>query len=376
MFDTGENLPQRTRARNGAVALLAGLQLPAGYLAAVIPWGGLVRGFTDTDGIDLLWTALNGRAPAIAIALGARTKRAGSVDGFASKHSLGLDAYFFSNHRRDETDGRLAPDVVALADVHADPGLDTMMEHAEELLIGQYPGSVPSIKQIEFVDEDELRTEGDFTLWVQRYSVVVDRIIKPNRTVIQLLVDMRTKVRASNASVANLTAEALSVTTSAVWTLTKTAADGWGNAGGSSKRKLAGDGYVTFTIAALQVGNGVAIGLSPTDPNQDISSIRYGFQLAGAGVLNIYESGVLIGAFGTYAIGDVLRVQRTGTVITYRRNGEVLYTSLGATFGQLIVDVALHTAGAALPGIRMFDGLASVPFAWQNLVGATAVQTP
>jgi hypothetical protein len=82
-FDTGLGGAQRTLIRNGAVFLLAGLLKTAGgYLQAVIPWGGIVRGYTDDQGIDELAIALEGRSPAIAIALGDCTLEPVGIGGF------------------------------------------------------------------------------------------------------------------------------------------------------------------------------------------------------------------------------------------------------------------------------------------------------
>ncbi len=193
-FDTGLAIAQRTAIRNGAVTLLSGLlKANGGYLAAVIPWGGVIRGYTDDNGIDMLFTALNGRAPAIAIALGDRSSKPAGIGGYTFHGPIELLVYYFSNQRRDPVDGRLAIDVVGAASNTADPGLEVMMEHGEELLIGQRAGSTTSIKQIVPVAEEEIRTEDLFTLWVQRYAVTVDRVINPLRGVTELLVGMRSK---------------------------------------------------------------------------------------------------------------------------------------------------------------------------------------
>lgn len=191
-FDTGLPRPQRTTLRNGAVALLSGLKRPTGYLQAVVPWGGVVRGYTDDEGIDQLWRTLEGRSPAIAIALGDRTNEAIGMGGFNFKGTLELLVYFYSSHPRDLEAGRLSADAVAIASNTADPGLDVMLEHAEELLVGQRAGVSATIKQIRLAREEELRTEGGFSLWVQRYAVEVTRNINPHRGIELMLTELRT----------------------------------------------------------------------------------------------------------------------------------------------------------------------------------------
>lgn len=197
-FDTGLSRAQRTLIRNGAVTLLAGLLRPVGYLQAVIPFGGIVRGYTDDPGIEALHLALNGRAPSIAIALGDCTLQPAGMGGFNFKGECELIAYHYSNHWRDHELGRHEIDVAGIANNAADPGLDVMMEHAQQLLIGQRAGSSATIKQIVPLREEELRTENGFTLWAQRYSVTVSRTIDPYRGVTQILDEIRTKVRTSD----------------------------------------------------------------------------------------------------------------------------------------------------------------------------------
>lgn len=212
-FDTGLAMPQRTLIRRGVVELLSGLKRSnGGYLKDVVSFGGVVRSFTDEVGIDLLWTTLQGRTPAIAVALGDRITAAGGIGGTRGIGELELLVYFYSQHARDIMAGRHEKDVVAVADDSKDPGLDVMMEHAEELLIGQRLGATAvtnpvgevnrataSIKQIVFGREEELRTEHGFTLWVQRYQVTVTRSINKLRDVSQLITELNTKTRTSDA---------------------------------------------------------------------------------------------------------------------------------------------------------------------------------
>lgn len=211
-FDTGLAMPQRTLIRRGVIDLLAGLKRSAGgYLHAVRPFGGIVRSFTDELGIDLLWKALSGGSPAIAVALGDRATHPTGMGGFKGAGELELFVYVYSSHPRDMLTGRHEADVVAAASNTADPGIDVIMEHVEELLVGQRVGATavtspvnevnratPSIKQIQFGREEELRTEVAFTLWLQRYSVTVTRSIDKYRNVSQLLEEIRTKVRTSD----------------------------------------------------------------------------------------------------------------------------------------------------------------------------------
>ena len=219
-FDTGLAKPLRTLIRDGVVELLSGLLAPTGYLRAVIPWGGIVRGYTDELGIDLLWAALNGRAPAIAVGLGDRVAKPAGMGGHNHTADLELVVYLICNNQRSTTEGRHKADVRALASDLLDPGLDVMMEHAEELIIGQRVGgtsstnavgevwrSTPAIKQIVPTREEELKTDNTATLWAQRYALTVLRTINPKRGVTQMLEELRSVIRTTDEDVEDIVAE-------------------------------------------------------------------------------------------------------------------------------------------------------------------------
>lgn len=213
-FDTGLPRAQRTLIRAGVVdALSPLLRANGGYLHVVVPWAGIVRGYTDEVGIDLLKQALLGRTPSIAVALGDRVAEPAGVGGYNFKATIELILYHCAAHARSITDGRAAIDVVGTASNTADPGLDVQMEHAEELLIGQRLGAAATtnpigeinraakaIKRIVPTREEELVTESGWTLWQQRYSVQVDRVIDPHRGVTQLLEEIRSFVRTTDPS--------------------------------------------------------------------------------------------------------------------------------------------------------------------------------
>lgn len=211
-FDTGLLSAQRTLIRDGVVSLLSGLLIAnGGYLRAVIPWGGVIRGYTDVEGVDLLWAALNGRSPAIAVGLGDRSLQAAGAGGFNFRGDLELVLYHHNNHPLSITDGRTKISTRALASDLRDPGLEIAMEHAEELVIGQRVGAAPvtnvvgettratpTIKRIRPTREEELRTDNTLTLWACRFAVEVERTINPHRGVTQLLTELRTKIRTSD----------------------------------------------------------------------------------------------------------------------------------------------------------------------------------
>ncbi len=130
--------------------------------------------------------------------------------------------------------------------------------------------------------------------------------------------------------------------------ITKTAPS-WHNAGTFSDQVITADGSVSTTVAETNTAR--TIGLSDSDTNLLYSSIDYALRLRSDGSLSVYENGDNRGWFGTYSSGDVLSVERTGSTITYLKNGSVFYTSTVASTGDLHVDTSLSSEGATLNDI-------------------------
>lgn len=57
--------------------------------------------------------------------------------------------------------------------------------------------------------------------------------------------------------------------------------------------------------------------------------------------LHIYEGGQYIGLYDNCAVEDVIRVERIGTTIEYKKNGVTFYTSDKTSHGALIADVSI-----------------------------------
>lgn len=133
--------------------------------------------------------------------------------------------------------------------------------------------------------------------------------------------------------------------------LSKTGANGW-NAGAASTQSLTGDGAVEFT--ATETNTNRMFGLSNSDPDQNYTSINYALYINAAASLNVYENGTYRGNFGTYTGGDVLRVERIGNTVVYKKNGTQFYTSRIPSSGTLIADTSLHTTGATITNARIY----------------------
>lgn len=190
LFDTLAPDPQRTLIQNGAVTLLSALKRPTGYLAEVMPVGGVVRSYTDGVDIEWLMKTFN-RSPAIGVATGTRTFGPAAIGGrHAVMSECELLLYFANQHSRDFQNGRQQSDSVARANNTADPGLHVMMEHSLELMIGQYPTTLTgTVKQIKIQREEELATLPEITIWLQTYHVTLQSKVggREWRTPAQLL---------------------------------------------------------------------------------------------------------------------------------------------------------------------------------------------
>src|SRR5205807_1768636 len=151
--------------------------------------------------------------------------------------------------------------------------------------------------------------------------------------------------------------------------LTKTAPDGWGNAGASSIPTIPfGDGYVEFS--ATETNKDRMCGLSNGDTNQNYSEIKFALDLAPGGVAWVFESGISRGVYVTYQSGDRFRVAVEGGVVKYRKNGTLFYTSNVAPVYPLLVDTSLNSTGATITDVSLVTGSCE-DVAWTNLVGAS-----
>lgn len=128
--------------------------------------------------------------------------------------------------------------------------------------------------------------------------------------------------------------------------LEKTSGGAAFDAGATSVGSIAAgaDGAVEFQINV--VGDQLACGLSVGNTDENFTDIDFAIRQQSATALRIYESGVLpyIHAVGMVT-GDVARVQRIGTEITYWLNGAKIYTSTLSSTGELLVDSSIFGVG-------------------------------
>ena len=146
--------------------------------------------------------------------------------------------------------------------------------------------------------------------------------------------------------------------------LTKTGSSGW-NSGASTIASLSGDGYAQFTTAEANTHK--MAGLTHTVSGSGYATIDYAVYLIADGTVDIFEDGTLINqGFGTYVAGDVFSVTVSGGVVTYLKNGSLLYTSTKTPTFPLYVDTSLYSTGATISNVSV-----NLQAFWQNPVGVT-----
>lgn len=203
-FDNGLPKPQRTIVRTAVVELLQSMTTKrGGFLQSVFPYGGVIRGYTDLDGIDQFVASTQSAIPSIGVACGDASFNSSGTGGVNFTGELELTLFHFNNHPGDLLLGRLAADAAALEVDTRDPGIEVAMAIARDLIVSKRPGvgndhAGGSIKQIRPRSEEEIVTRTEFTIWAQRYSVMVTANINPNRGITEIVGLWQTRVRTSD----------------------------------------------------------------------------------------------------------------------------------------------------------------------------------
>lgn len=110
------------------------------------------------------------------------------------------------------------------------------------------------------------------------------------------------------------------------------------------------DFEVSFEVVSLATY--VCLGFSASNADATIGTIEYCVYL-NTGIFGVYQSGGSAGSFGSVIVGDRLAVKRTGTTVTYLKNGSVLYTSSVPSSGALVVDSCIYDANAVISEIEV-----------------------
>jgi hypothetical protein len=159
------------------------------------------------------------------------------------------------------------------------------------------------------------------------------------------------------------------VTTGSGNSLNKTSSNNNWDGGAYSMNSVSNNGYLEFT--ATETNRSRMIGLSNANTDNSYSSIRYAFYLLNNGTLNIYETGVNRGAFGTYAASDLFKISVESNVVKYYRNGTLVYTSAVVPTLPMYADVSINQVGGTITN-AFISNLNAGSFAAQ-VIGATPI---
>jgi hypothetical protein len=128
--------------------------------------------------------------------------------------------------------------------------------------------------------------------------------------------------------------------------LTKMQSGGNWDGGAASYNTVNNNGYFQFT--ATETNTSRVAGLSSSNANASNATVQYGFYLVNTGVLQILETNVNKGTFGSYTTNDVLKVSVEGNVVKYYKNGTLLYISATAPVLPMLVDVSINTLAGTI----------------------------
>jgi RHS repeat-associated protein len=133
------------------------------------------------------------------------------------------------------------------------------------------------------------------------------------------------------------------------------------------------DGYLEFMTGETTTNK--MIGLSATDGGVSYTGINFAIYVSTGASLKVYENGALKGTFGTYAATDVFRIERQGTTIYYKQNGNIIYTSTVASSSPLYGDCSMYSLASTLKNISLgiTNGFQNLRFQMQPAIQLTNI---
>ena len=134
--------------------------------------------------------------------------------------------------------------------------------------------------------------------------------------------------------------------------LTKLLTNGW-DAAGFSYQSVGNNGAMQFIAA--QTNKPLMCGLSASFTGNSYTNIQYAIYLAVGGSLQIYESGVNRGTFGSYAVNDTLRIAIENNQVCYYRNNILFYNSTVTPTLPLFVNASISDIGGVVSNVSVFN---------------------
>lgn len=125
---------------------------------------------------------------------------------------------------------------------------------------------------------------------------------------------------------------------------------GW-NSGANSVVMRDGDVRLAFTIDAIPAGTYVGLkgSRSGVTAPELITHAFYIYGIAGAAFVEVRERGARQGAASAYTLGDLLEIRREGGRVSYWLAGVKLRDSQLPSYGPVLVNACLYSAGDTIP---------------------------
>jgi len=91
------------------------------------------------------------------------------------------------------------------------------------------------------------------------------------------------------------------------------------------------------------------------NPVTTYTTLDYAIMIYNKNYFYIYERGDIKAEFIGYEVGDRFSIERSGTIISYKRNGISFYTSTTPSSGSLSTDVFIYHGGATVSNVDIFN---------------------
>ncbi|MFY0689163.1 MAG: S8 family serine peptidase [Cyclobacteriaceae bacterium] len=113
------------------------------------------------------------------------------------------------------------------------------------------------------------------------------------------------------------------------------------NSGGASLNVIPAnkDGFVEFEVPNR---GQVMYGLSYSNDDQDFRTIDFAMFTA-SGILHAYQRGSYRKRLGSYNTGDILKLERVGSNVNFKKNGTILYSLPANNSAPMIADVSMRS---------------------------------